>query len=195
MGVPGVLLAALDQIIASVMKKQFILILITLLALGAAGSDAIVLVNQKAFKGRIKKVTPCHILFKTNGMTYNIPAGDIHSLYFGDPAGKAARQFQDVGEQWKKCAEGQFDARVYHGKRFGHGVLGFFFGPFAMIGTALANPTPARGAQTLQLSKNHDLFSDPEYLSCYTRKAKGQLIGAEALGMLAVVVLFIAWSP
>jgi hypothetical protein len=32
------------------------------------------------------------------------------------------------------------------------------------------------------LSKNKDKFNDPEYLSCYKHKAKGQLIRMEALG-------------
>ena len=43
------------------------------------------------------------------------------------------------------------------------------------------------------MSNNKDQFNDLEYLSCYKKKAKGQLIGAEALGwgawILSVLVI------
>jgi len=74
------------------------------------------------------------------------------------------------------------DAENFHGKKGGHFVLGVLFGPFAMIGTALANPKPKKGKDTYMFSENKELFDDPMYLSCYRKKAKGQLIGMEALG-------------
>jgi hypothetical protein len=43
----------------------------------------------------------------------------------------------------------------------------------------LARVANARYKRT---SKNKDQFDDPEYLSCYKKKAKGQLTGMEALG-------------
>jgi hypothetical protein len=41
------------------------------------------------------------------------------------------------------------------------------------------------------MSKNKDQFSDPAYLSCYKKKAKGQLIGMEGLGWAAWVLLLL----
>jgi hypothetical protein len=45
--------------------------------------------------------------------------------------------------------------------------------------------------QTYMISKNKDQFNDPEYLSCYKKKAQGQLIGMEALGWGAWVLLIL----
>ena len=91
-----------------------------------------------------------------------------------------------------KCILATSDAEQYHGKKGGHFALGVLFGPFAMIGTALANPSPLKGKQTLALSSNSALFNDPEYLMCYKKKAKAQLIGMEALGWAAWILLVIA---
>jgi hypothetical protein len=86
------------------------------------------------------------------------------------------------------------DAQAFHGKRGGHFVLGVLFGPFAVIGTAVSNPTPERGARTYMMSKNKELFSDPEYLTCYRKKAKGQLIGMEFLGWGAWILIVLVAS-
>jgi hypothetical protein len=43
------------------------------------------------------------------------------------------------------------------------------------------------------MSRNKEQFSDPEYLSCYTKKAKGQLIGIEALGWGAWILFILAF--
>ncbi len=71
-------------------------------------------------------------------------------------------------------------------------MLGFLFGPLAIIGTALSNPTPERGKETYMMSKNKEQFSDPEYLSCYKKKAKQHLITMELSGWalwLAILLL------
>ena len=91
----------------------------------------------------------------------------------------------------EKCAFGQQDAEMFHGKKGGHFVLGFLFGPFALIGTALANPTPDRGARTYMLSQHKDLFSDPAYLMCYKKKARGKLLGMEAAGWGTWILLLL----
>ena len=38
-------------------------------------------------------------------------------------------------------------------------------------------------------SKNKEDFDDPEYLSCYKKKAKGQLLGMEGIGWGAWILL------
>jgi hypothetical protein len=96
---------------------------------------------------------------------------------------------QLANDNQDKCLNGKLDAEHYHGKRGGHFVLGVLFGPFAMIGTLVSSPTPERGKQTYLMSKNKDRISDPLYLSCYKKKAKGQLIGMEGLGWAAWVLL------
>lgn len=71
-----------------------------------------------------------------------------------------------------------------------HFVLGLVFGPFAVIGAAISNPTPYKGAKTMMLSKNKEMFSDPVYLQCYKKKALGKNVGNTAIGW-GVWALFI----
>ena len=135
------------------------------------------------FEGKITKIKDCTVVFKANGNKYVIPASEIFSLQFEDTEDNAYVDYMKmIDDAPNKCLTGRLDAEQYHGKKGGHFVLGVLFGPFAMVGTALANPTPEKGKQTYVMSANKELFSDLEYLSCYKSKAKGQLIGMEALG-------------
>ena len=155
-------------------------------------ADILRLNNDQMFEGEVKRIRDCEVIFKTDGQRFVIPASDIHSIVFEDPKNKVYTNYmQQVENQSDKCMNGRLDAETYHGKKGGHFVLGVLFGPFAMIGTALANPTPDKGARTYMLSQNKDQFSDPAYLSCYKKKAKGQLIGMEALGWGAWVLIIL----
>jgi len=60
-----------------------------------------------------------------------------------------------------------------------------------MIGTAVSDPTPEKGKQTYMMSDNKEQFSDPQYLSCYKKKAKGQLIGMEGAGWGTFLLLLL----
>ena len=42
------------------------------------------------------------------------------------------------------------------------------------------------------MSKNKDEFDDLEYISCYKKRAKGQLIGMKAVGWGGAILLFIS---
>ena len=85
--------------------------------------------------------------------------------------------------------KGKLDAENYHGKKGGHFILGMAFGPFAMIGTALSNPTPEKGKRTYMMSENKANFNDLEYLSCYKKQAKRQLITMEGLGWATWILI------
>ena len=92
------------------------------------------------------------------------------------------------------CLKGMIDAQQFHGKVGAHVLLGFLFGPFAVIGAALANPTPYKGGTTVMLSKNRELFNDPAYLNCYKKKAKGKNAGNAAIGWGMWIALAIVAS-
>lgn len=172
-------------------KPFFLFVLFPVLAF----ADILTLIDQSAFQGKVTKIKDCAIIFKTNDDKYLIPAHDIFSIEFEDPNDKIYTDFLKLSDQDPdKCLNGRLDAENFHGKRGGHFILGVLFGPFAMIGTAIANPTPDRGKQTYMLSKNKDLFTDPEYLNCYRKKAKGQLIGMEALGWGALILLVLLFG-
>ena len=90
------------------------------------------------------------------------------------------------------CLAGRTDAENHHGKAGLHVFLGVLFGPFAVLGAAVGQPKPQNGKNTLSMSKNQDSFNDPNYLSCYTKKARGQNVTNTLIGWGAWLLLIIA---
>ena len=175
------------------MKKITLTITATLFAIASFAGDFLTLNNEMVFEGKVTKIKDCAVVFKADGHKYIVPASEIFSLQFENTEDKIYTDYMQMADgDPSKCLNGRLDAENYHGKKGGHFVLGVLFGPFAMIGTALANPTPEKGKQTYMMSKNKEQFSDPEYLSCYKKKAKGQLIEMEALGWGAWILLLLA---
>ncbi len=174
------------------MKKQTLTLIATLFAIASFAGDILTLNNEMVFEGKVARIKDCAVVFKAEGNKYIVPASEIFSLQFENTEDKVYTKYMKMADRNpNKCLSGRLDAENYHGKKVGHFVLGFLFGPFAMIGTAIANPTHEKGKQTYMMSKNNEQFSDPEYLSCYKKKAKGQLIGMEALGWGAWILLLL----
>lgn len=175
------------------MKNLILIIFAILLYSAVFAGDVLTLTNEMTFEGSVTKIKNCEIVFKSEGKKYNIPASDVFSIAFEDTNNKVYNKYLEIAnDDPGKCLNGRLDAENYHGKKGGHFALGFLFGPFAMIGTALADPTPEKGKDTYMLSKNKDQFENPEYLSCYKKKARGKLIGMEALGWGAWILLLLA---
>jgi len=175
------------------MKKTILTLTAIVFAISTFANDILTLNNEMVFEGKVQRIKDCAIVFKSEGKKYIVPASEIYSIEFENPEDKVYTNYLEMqADEENKCFNARLDAENYHGKKGGHFALGVLFGPFAMIGTALANPTPEKGKQTYMMSKNKDQFSDLEYLSCYKKKAKGQLIGMEALGWGAWVLLVLA---
>ena len=172
-------------------KTIYLLLFALMISFSSIAGDILTLNNSMVFEGKISKIKDCMVIFKTDGKKHIIPTSEIFSLQFEDTSSKIYRNYNKISENTleSKCLKGRLDAENYHGKKGGHVALGFLFGPFAMIGTALANPTPYKGSKTLMASKNKEDFDDPEYLSCYKKKAKGQLLGMEGIGLGAWLLL------
>ncbi|MCL3779670.1 hypothetical protein EMN47_04615 [Prolixibacteraceae bacterium JC049] len=170
------------------MKKTLTTLLVLFIALTTFANDAVTLKNNMTFSGEVLRIKKNHIVFKANNEKYKIPHEDLSSVYLEDQNGRLYRKLLELekrneeAQPINKKMAAKFDASHFHGKKGSHFVLGFFFGPFSMIGTALASPSPYNGRHTQLLSKNKKLFNDPEYLIHYKRKAKGGLIVTEALG-------------
>lgn len=165
------------------MKKVELTILSILLVLSSFASDILTLNNQMTFEGKVTKIKDCSVFFKAEGNKFVVPVSDIYSIQFENVNDKVYTDYMKMSDDNPdKCMNAQLDAENFHGKKVGHFFLGVLFGPFAIIGTAFANPTPFNGQHTYMLSKNREQFTDPQYLKCYKQKAKGQLIGMEALG-------------
>lgn len=175
------------------MKYLIFTLIATLFAFASYAGDVLTLNNEMVFEGKVKKIKDCTVIFKASGKKYVVPADEIFSIEFEDVRNKVYTKYMEIANQDSdKCLQGRLDAENHHGKKGGHFALGVLFGPFAMLGTALANPTPEKGKRTYMMSENKELFSDPEYLSCYKKKAKGQLIGMEALGWGAWILFALA---
>lgn len=176
------------------LKPIFILLLLLPLLLPLHAADVVMLKDGHGFTGQIVSIKHDVIKMKWQDDKLFIPLEDIEQIEFESPGSKLALEFMTPQGQGEKCIAAQQDAEMYHGKVGGHVVLGFFFGPFALIGTALAQPYPHRGRHTPIMSKNKDLFDDPEFALCYKRIAKGKLLGAEAIGWGAWLVIFLIAS-
>lgn len=177
------------------MKKLLFALTIMLFSVSSFAEDVLTLNNEMVFEGKVVKIKNCVIVFKAEGKKYIVPASEIFSIKFGNIGDKVYTKYVEMADDNpNKCLNGRLDAANLHGKKGGHFVLGVLFGPFAIIGTALSNPTPERGKRTYMLSKNKDDFNDPVYLNCYRKKAKGQLIGMEALGWAAWILFALSAS-
>lgn len=172
--------------------KKLIIFLFVVISVAVSAEDVLGLKNQMAFKGCIVGIEDSTIIFNAENEDYYVPFSDISFLLMEDSTKEiySALQHLDVSDtNVNICQLAQVDADMYHGKKFGHFCLGVLFGPFSIIGTALSSPTPFKGSETPFLSQNSQYFSDPVYLSCYKKKAKGQLIGAEAIGWATWILL------
>jgi hypothetical protein len=174
------------------MKKLTLLFTIILTSVLSFAGDILTLNNGMVFEGKIIKIKDCDVTFKADGQKYVIPASDIFSLQFEDVNNRIYTQYLELSkDSQNKCLNGRLDAENYHGKKGAHFILGMLFGPFAMIGTALTNPTPEKGNDTYLRSNHKDQFNDAEYLSCYKKQAKKQMLGMDALGWGAWVLFII----
>ncbi len=174
------------------MRKIFIAISMLVWTLSSIAGDVITLNDGKSFDGKVTRIKDCSVVFRASGHRYVIPAEDISTIQFANISDKVYIDYLKLTpETQNMCLNGRTDAENFHGKKGGHFALGVLFGPFAMIGTAISNPTPEKGKDTFLMSNNKDQFSNPEYLSCYRKKAKGQLIGMEAAGWGAWILLLL----
>lgn len=165
------------------MKRLIITILTLIFAISLFGNDVVTLNNQMMFEGKILRIDDCELVFRSGMKRHYIPAEDIYSIQFRDVNSKIYQEYLNNQQGASdKCFMGRTDAQNFHGKEVGHFVLGMLFGPFAMIGTAISNPTPEKGSNTYAKSQNREHFSDPAYLECYRKKVKRKNIGIQAAG-------------
>ena len=159
----------------------------------AKGNDILTLNNKQSFIGEVIKIKDCNVVFKSeNGEKYSIPANDIETVKFENINNPIYTNYLNLlNTDPNSCMKGSSDAKAFHGKGGLHVALGVLFGPFAVIGAAVGSPDPMGGARTAQMSKNSDLFSDPTYLECYKKAAKGKNVGMAAAGWGMWVILLL----
>lgn len=146
--------------------------------------DTLCLQNEAAFEGKLLKVKKNSILFYTLNQGYEIPMQDIQFI-LPDSTLQAKRIFTP-------CEYARYDAKHYHKRGAEHVFYGAAFGIFSVIITSFSKATPERGRYTLKKSVNKELFNNPEYLKCYRKKAKTQLIANELMGSAIWGFIFLA---
>jgi len=148
-----------------------------------SSKDVLTLVNKfdgtpgKSFEGIIKKIKGCEVVFEAEGEKYFVPASEIYSISFADSTSPILTRYLKMPVD-DNCMKGAMDAQMYHSSS-GSFWWGMLFGPFAIIGAALGNPTPGDAAY---MSSNRELFSDPVYLYCYSQAARKKNVQTAALG-------------
>lgn len=171
--------------------KTILLLLGCMLCFPLLAGDILTLQNQMSFEGKVLKIKGCDVFFKCEGKKYLVPAEDIFVIEFENTADPVYSSYMASDSlALERCLQGRYDAEMFHGKKGGHFILGFLFGPLAMIGTACANPTPTKAQffDLLQMEKRK--LSSPNYLHCYKQKARRKLVGMEAAGWFAGVGLY-----
>jgi hypothetical protein len=178
------------------MRKIVPVMILMVFSLFSFAEDILILKDGESFKGKVTRIKKCHVHFKTEIGTFLVPIYDIDAVQLDNPRKRILRKYKLMlnPPRSEECKLGEQDAYMYHGKRGGHFVLGFLFGPFAIVGTVLATPTPGKGVRTIYMSENRDLFTDPHYLNCYESKARNRLLTMEAIGWGAAIVLILLLS-
>jgi hypothetical protein len=160
------------------------------LPITTSSKDILTLVNKadgtpgRSFEGIIKKINGCEVVFEAEGGKYLVPAYEIYSLTFADSTSPILIRYLKMPLD-DRCMKGTMDAQMYHSSS-GSFWLGMLFGPFAVIGAALGNPTLSDAAY---ISPNRELFSDPVYLYCYSQAARKKNVQNAALGWGTWVLL------
>lgn len=127
------------------------------------------------------------------GITYGILKSEVKTIHYESGRIERFEEGNIVNDELlspeEKCACGRSDAERFHGRKSTFFALGVVCAPYAMIGTAFIQPAPRGGKYTVQLSKHQTLFNDPDYLKCYRKKARADMLGAELSGFITLLVV------
>lgn len=107
------------------------------------------------------------------------PEGD--ALTVADTPAPTPQQLYQLGYQ---------DAADNHGRRFGNGCLGYFFGIWGVAGALCGQAKPWKGQNAI-LSHNQQYFKDPSYRKGYAKRARKRATTNAGVGLGArLVVVF-----
>jgi len=172
------------------MKTVFTSLVLIFITINLASADILTLSNGAQFSGDVKRIKDCEVIFKFQKHRYSIPVADIEYIGFTNPNSDVLNEYENLSGS-DKCLKGTFDASYHKGDGTAF-ALGVLFGPFAVIGEAVASPSPYNGKETMMLSKNKGLFNDPAYLTCYSKNVRKKHTGSAALGWAAWILLILA---
>lgn len=174
------------------MKKLTLLLTIILLTNVLLAEDILVLNNGKAFKGEIKKIKNCTLIFKTNGEKYEISSSDIYIAKFENPNSKILTDYINLGDS-DKCLRGVNDSEKYNKRSVNYLLAGVVFGPMAVIVASTDKINIKKEMCHVDFSSDA-IYNDPEYLKCYKKRSKQKNIGNALFGWFAWIVIVLSFA-
>jgi hypothetical protein len=157
--------------------------------------DYLIKKNGDSLKVKIVETNLTEVKYKEYknlmGITYGIYKSDVLRIRYqnGRVESFTPEELAKSMSPEEKCSCGRSDAAKYHGLKGGAFACGAYCGPFVLLGTAITKQTPKMGMRTSKISEHKNLFQDPYYLKCYNKKAKADLLGMEAQGLAAVILI------
>jgi hypothetical protein len=152
-------------------------------------NDEVQLLNCEIYHGEVLKIDQCKVHFKTVCQTLIIDADSIDYLKFECLDNEIYVNYINDLTLKEKCLRGHNDAKNLYNYGIPHFILGVLFGPFTVVGTLVATPTPNKSQATMKLSENKELFGDPSYLECYKKEAKSKNLSAALAGWTTWIVI------
>jgi hypothetical protein len=199
------------------MKNLFLFSVFVLLSQLSFSQDIIYKKDGTEIQAKIIEITTETIKYKNysqlEGPTRNILISDVFMLIYEDGSREVFKSNSETKtnvetenpileneieetepelNSTEKCFRGQNDADMYHGKKGSHVALGVAFGGFAVLGAALAEPTPEKGLSTPMMSENKELFMDQSYRSCYIKEARKNNVSSAAIGWGSWILILLA---
>lgn len=150
--------------------------------------DKIYLTNGKTLRCEIVTVEWNKLEYRQRGKIAVLHADDVALIELDAANIEVIEKINvqiDPRNPLASCEMGKADANAFHNRGFGNFALGFFFGPFGVLGTAIGAP---RSPDYVKIPVKENL-SDPAYLKCYRKRARGKNVLHAAAGWAGILLL------
>lgn len=168
--------------------KIFFFSVLLILSFTGHTRDKIYLTNGKTIRCQIVNVEWNKLDYQHRGKVNSLSSDEVSRIEL-DAANVAVIEkinaTLDPRNPLASCEMGKADANAYHNRGFGNFTLGFFFGPIGMLGTAIGAP---RSPDYVKIPVKENL-SDPAYLKCYRKRARGKNVLHATAGWAAILLV------
>jgi hypothetical protein len=169
--------------------KKILLFALLLSSLTSYSKDKIKLSSGKTVRCNIVSLEQDRLTYTHRHQTITVSPSDV-LLIEVDPDNTTIIEKLRLNYQENPlaaCEIGKADAIAYHNRGFGNFCLGFFFGAFGVIGTAVGTP---RSPDYVKIPIKENL-QNPEYLKCYEKKARGKNVGSAVGGWATFLLILV----
>lgn len=173
------------------MKKAIFYLLLSLLPLLSFGKDIVFLKDGTKIKCKIDNIEQDVLYYTKKGKIQGFfKSEEVARIKVNARNTRIVKLLNSNLPQNDLCEQGTSDAVNFHKRGGGNFALGFFFGVFGVIGTAVGNPKGPDGA----VIPNQENLKDPTYLKCYKKKAKKKNVSNALGGWASIIALVLIAS-